>query len=263
MPSKTSIAKRLTVVLFVLVSIISTNWIAYGETALTLRFFSPWDTPEPPPPPPPPDTPTPSIPTVTALGDLNIRSGPGIEYDVVGFMRGGDSALVVGTTAVNWWKIECPGHITGAECWVSGDPRYSSAKNTENIPWVSVPPTPSPIPATPTLVPPTPTQTSVPPTQTSMPTSPPLTTTTSSISESPTPDPDTTANNQISEIDETNSNDDLTSQTITQEPTSNPIIQPTVEQSPTPNIYYWGVALVAISFLVLGLAIGLILRRKS
>lgn len=261
MPGKTSIAKRLTVVLLVLVSVISTNWIAYGETALTLRFFSPWDTPEPSSPPPPPaNTPTPSIPSVTALGDLNIRSGPGIEYDVVGFMRRGDSALVVGTTAVNWWKIECPDHITSAECWVSGDPRYSSAKNTENILWVSVPPTPSPIPATATPV--SPTQTPVPPAQTSMPTSP-LTTTTSSISESPTPDSDTTANNQISEIDETNSNDDSTSQTITQEPTSNPTIQPTEEQSPTPNIYYWGVALVAISFLVLGLAIGLILRRKS
>ncbi len=92
-----------------------------------------------------PPTAEPGQPTMITLVDLNVRRGPGTNYGVVGALRGGSSALIVGRSPDGgWWKIACPPG-TGAECWSSALPQYSSSKNAENVPVAAVPPPPAPI----------------------------------------------------------------------------------------------------------------------
>lgn len=55
--------------------------------------------------------------TLTATANLNIRSGPGIVYDVVGWLPYQQTAQVIGRNAdSSWWQINY-GNVTG---WVSG-----------------------------------------------------------------------------------------------------------------------------------------------
>ncbi|NIO67633.1 MAG: SH3 domain-containing protein, partial [Anaerolineae bacterium] len=98
-------------------------------------------------------TPQPGQPTVTATTDLNIRSGPGTVYPVLGLLRAGQTAEVTGISAdAAWWQIKFSGAADG-HGWVSA--KYVTAQNTSNVPMVQAPP----LPATPT---PTPTPTSTP-----------------------------------------------------------------------------------------------------
>ncbi|MBN1678978.1 MAG: SH3 domain-containing protein [Anaerolineae bacterium] len=61
--------------------------------------------------------PTPGVISVTANLNLNMRSGPGVEYGVVGWLPGGTSAQVTGRNVANtWWQISYSG-VTG---WISG-----------------------------------------------------------------------------------------------------------------------------------------------
>lgn len=60
---------------------------------------------------------------VAALVNLNIRSGPGLRYHIVGMLRPGHRAAVTGLSDdYNWWRIRCP---WGGVCWVSANPYYS------------------------------------------------------------------------------------------------------------------------------------------
>jgi hypothetical protein len=60
------------------------------------------------------------------LVDLNIRSGPGVNNDRVGFLRKDDLASVLARDpASGWWKIECPPAADGDECWVSGGEQFT------------------------------------------------------------------------------------------------------------------------------------------
>jgi hypothetical protein len=89
--------------------------------------------------------PTPSGPTATVLVDLNVRSGPGVQYDRVGFLLEGESAAIIGRNPdSSWWKITCPPQAEGAECWISAGSQYSTAVNTGNVPVAAIPPTPTP-----------------------------------------------------------------------------------------------------------------------
>lgn len=89
---------------------------------------------------------SPGQPTVTALVSLNVRRGPGTNYEVVGALREGNSALILGSNpSRTWWKIECPGGMT--ECWVSAGHQFSTAENVADVPVAAVPPPPpSPTP---------------------------------------------------------------------------------------------------------------------
>ncbi|MFN4292983.1 MAG: SH3 domain-containing protein [Thermoflexales bacterium] len=61
---------------------------------------------------------------VAALVNLNIRSGPGLRYAVVGMLRPGHRVAVTGLSDdYNWWRIRCP---RGGVCWVSANPHYST-----------------------------------------------------------------------------------------------------------------------------------------
>jgi uncharacterized protein YgiM (DUF1202 family) len=66
---------------------------------------------------------------VTILVDLNIRSGPGVQYDRVGILLAGESVPVVGVNSdTGWWKIECPDIVSESECWVSGGEQFTRAE---------------------------------------------------------------------------------------------------------------------------------------
>lgn len=92
----------------------------------------------------------PGQPTMTALVDLNVRTGPGTNYPVVGALRAGTSALIVGRSPSGfWWKIECPPGA-GSECWSSAGAQYSTATDATGVAVAAVPPPPPPATHTPT-----------------------------------------------------------------------------------------------------------------
>jgi hypothetical protein len=93
----------------------------------------------------------PGQPTMTALVDLNVRTGPGTNYPVVGALRAGTSALIVGRSPSGfWWKIECPPGA-GTECWSSAGAQYSTATDATGVAVAAVPPPPPSATHTPTV----------------------------------------------------------------------------------------------------------------
>jgi uncharacterized protein YraI len=127
----------------------------------------------------PTDTPAPTEPLLTARTDLNVRTGPGMEYDLVGLLPASAQSAILGKSAdQQWWQIKFqPG--PGQVGWVAADAAFSQVENVANVPVVIAPPTPT---GTPT---PTPTNTSLPtftpvpptatPTETPAPTATPAT----------------------------------------------------------------------------------------
>jgi hypothetical protein len=110
-------------------------------------------------PTPIPPTPLPSL-TVQAPA-LNVRSGPGSRYPVVGQINQGGQAEIIGQLNNDqglWWQIRFPDALGGVG-WVSGDPRFALANNAANVAQASppllptVPPTSAPSP-TATVTPP-------------------------------------------------------------------------------------------------------------
>lgn len=84
-----------------------------------------------------------SSPTVTALVDLNIRSGPGTQYTAVDILAANGQATIIGKSADGkWWKIACPSGAA-VECWVSAGAQYSSAVYAENVPAAAAPSAPA------------------------------------------------------------------------------------------------------------------------
>ncbi|HXV42732.1 MAG TPA: PA14 domain-containing protein, partial [Anaerolineae bacterium] len=109
--------------------------------------------------PTPTATPQPSPPSLTATTDLNIRSGPGLTYAIIGLLPAGQTANITGLSADGgWWQIEYSGVPTGRG-WVSS--RYVVVQNVSTVPILPAPPvliipppapTPTPVP-TPTPAP--------------------------------------------------------------------------------------------------------------
>ncbi len=59
-------------------------------------------------------------PTVTATTNANVRSGPDIAYDVIGFLTQGGTAKILGRNNANtWWYIEFAGASNRA-AWIAG-----------------------------------------------------------------------------------------------------------------------------------------------
>ena len=97
-------------------------------------------------------TPPPGVPRVTAVADVNVRSGPDVAYEVIGVLRQGQTAEAVGVSADGrWWAINFPASPTG-NGWASAE--FVIPENTENLPILQGPPPPTPI--LPTAPPPTP-----------------------------------------------------------------------------------------------------------
>ncbi len=86
-------------------------------------------------------------PSLTILVDLNIRSGPGVVYDRLGFFLKDSTAQVLGQDpASGWWLVACPSDIAAPQCWVSGGPQYTLGTNIDSVPVAAVPATPTPVP---------------------------------------------------------------------------------------------------------------------
>ncbi|MCL4298365.1 MAG: SH3 domain-containing protein [Anaerolineae bacterium] len=77
-------------------------------------------------------------PQLVAPGTVNIRSGPGTNYQVIGALNANAPVLVTGRNQdASWWQIEIN---NGAIGWVASS--VVSASNTENVPAVEAPPPP-------------------------------------------------------------------------------------------------------------------------
>lgn len=88
--------------------------------------------------------------TLRVLVDLNIRAGPGVGYERVGFLLRDETAVVLGRDpASGWWKIACPPRAEGTDCWVSGSAQYTQAENAAAAPTAAVPASPTPPPPEP------------------------------------------------------------------------------------------------------------------
>lgn len=131
------------------------------------------DTPAPTATPEPPTPTVPTNPALTTLTDLNVRAGPGTNYEFVGLLLSETTAEIIGQNETrDWWQIKfnpAPNDVG----WVIADPAFSEAVNVGDVPVVVTPAPPTETPTiTPTPLPPTdtPTATAVPPTETPTPT---------------------------------------------------------------------------------------------
>ncbi|MGW8318410.1 MAG: META domain-containing protein [Candidatus Promineifilaceae bacterium] len=102
-----------------------------------------------------PPQPEPGEPTATVIAPdgVNVRTGPGSEYGVLGVARFGQSGRVVGVSEDGeWWVVYIPG-APNDQGWVSG--QFVSVENADNVPVISAPPielpppTPTPAPTAP------------------------------------------------------------------------------------------------------------------
>lgn len=86
--------------------------------------------------------------SLVAPGAVNIRSGPGVNYEIIGTLNANTSMPVVGRILDrSWWQIQINNNVLG---WVSA--AVVSANNADNVPVIEnlpPPPSPTPIPAQP------------------------------------------------------------------------------------------------------------------
>ncbi len=121
---------------------------------------APQPTPVPPTPEPPTPAPTPAPPpqasfTVTTA-TLNVRSGPGTNYNVIGQIRQGQTFPITGKNpAGNWWQFD----YNGRPGWVSGQlVRVTNAELVQVATNIPAAPTARPQPTAPPRPPAQPTQ---------------------------------------------------------------------------------------------------------
>ncbi|MFN8458375.1 MAG: PKD domain-containing protein [Anaerolineae bacterium] len=102
--------------------------------------------PATPPPPLPP-----SVAQLATTANLNVRSGPGTSYDVLGVLLLSQQAEIIGRNAdATWWQVKFAGAKQGFG-WVSA--QFAQANNIGNVPIVNAP-APPPPPAPPAQTPP-------------------------------------------------------------------------------------------------------------
>ncbi len=94
------------------------------------------------PPPPPPPTATPSTPMATANVNANVRSGDSTQYPIVGALREGESASIVGISSfgTGWYLID----LSGRRVWISPSVVNVSG-DTSGLPRINPPPVPTPV----------------------------------------------------------------------------------------------------------------------
>jgi heat shock protein HslJ len=87
------------------------------------------------------ETTLPNLPyaTVTAPAGVNVRSGPGEEFEAIGTIAFSEDTAIVGRSADSaWWVIPMQG-ATGNQGWISAT--FVEAYNTENVPVIPPPAT--------------------------------------------------------------------------------------------------------------------------
>lgn len=85
---------------------------------------------------------------IMALVNVNIRSGPGTNYEIIGRIFAGQTAQVTGVTAGGgWWRVICPDDTVG-NCFATADPTLTQPATAPG----NTPPTTEPIQETGTAV---------------------------------------------------------------------------------------------------------------
>ncbi len=113
--------------------------------ALTQTALAPTSTPEPTLSPTPAFTATPSRVIITVSANTNCRSGPGVDYDIVGALTIGQQAEVVGkSSTTSYWIIKNPN--AAGNCWLWGE-HASIIGDTAGLQEIPVPPTTTPLAA--------------------------------------------------------------------------------------------------------------------
>jgi uncharacterized protein YraI len=90
----------------------------------------------------PVSTPTPKQVTFSVVGgNLNVRRGPSVDYNYVGVLYEGETAVAVGRDRISRWVlIELPGQ-PGVRGWVTTETEYSHVQgDVGNLPFVTVEP---------------------------------------------------------------------------------------------------------------------------
>ncbi|MGQ9491264.1 MAG: SH3 domain-containing protein [Anaerolineae bacterium] len=123
----------------------------------------PTNTPQPPSatptvePPTPTPSPEPQRPRVVAEGDVNLRSGPGRAYPVIGRLQAGrETAILARNANGDWWQVAWDGQ---GQAWVAGTVvrvwgPIDTVAIAQNIP--TPPPTATSRPTAPPTAPPVP-----------------------------------------------------------------------------------------------------------
>jgi heat shock protein HslJ/uncharacterized protein YraI len=96
-----------------------------------------------------PPTPEPGDPTATVIArkGVNVRTGPGLNFPIIGIAPFGSTLEVVGASAdATWWVVNVPG-VPNNYGWVSEE--YVNVENGDSVLIIPSPPTPTPV-ATPT-----------------------------------------------------------------------------------------------------------------
>lgn len=120
---------------------------AQALQALTQTALAPTSTLEPTLTPPPAFTATPSRVVVMASADTNCRSGPGEAYEVIGALKAGLQAEVVGKNlAANYWIVKNPNN-PAETCWLWGQ-YVTVIGDAASVQEVAAPPTAIPPAAT-------------------------------------------------------------------------------------------------------------------
>ncbi len=67
------------------------------------------------------------VKSVTTHGTVNLRSGPGVNYRIVGFVTRNQTLQVTGaSTDGKWWRVDCNTPRTKV-CWIIAGTRYVTA----------------------------------------------------------------------------------------------------------------------------------------
>lgn len=82
--------------------------------------------------------PTTPLGRITAPQGLNLRSGPGINFPVIGFARFGDEGEIVGRSADGRWWAAAVASAPGGVAWASAD--FVVATDAGNVPVIEVAP---------------------------------------------------------------------------------------------------------------------------
>jgi len=84
-----------------------------------------------------PMVPPAGVPTATALDYLNVRSGPGTQYEIYGVVQPGASGEIIGkSTDAKWWVIKLPS-VAAGQGWISAD--WVETTDAGNVPVIPAP----------------------------------------------------------------------------------------------------------------------------
>lgn len=111
-------------------------------TATLLAPVSATETGTPTPTEPPPFTPTPKTVTVTIEGgNLSVRRGPSLDYNYIGALYDGETAVASGRDRISRWiRVKFPSE-PDREGWITTETKYTNISgDISNLPFIETEP---------------------------------------------------------------------------------------------------------------------------